>query len=208
MITIVLADDHKLFAEGVSKILTTDEELKVVGIFDNGQSLLDHVSKSQPDIALIDLNMPKMDGFELMKRLKEMKATCKVIVLSMYADEQIFKKCEEEGIDGYVLKDAEPDELMYTIKEVHEGRYLLNFNHVINQTVPAAFGDTFAKKYKLSKREVEIAHFIQRGMTNQDIADQIFLSVFTVQTHRRNIIEKLDVKNSAELVNLVTKLGI
>lgn len=208
MIKVVLADDHKLFAEGVAKLLATDPELIVEGIFENGSLLIDYLSKNEADIALVDLNMPKMDGFEVITRLRQVRPTCKAIVLSMYADEDIFKKAEKAAVDGYLLKDVEPDELIYTVKEVHEGHYVLNFQRVVDQTVPAAFGDDFAKKYKLSKREVEIAHMVAQGLTNNVIADKLFLSVYTIQTHRRNIIEKLGVKNSAELVSLVGRLGI
>ncbi len=208
MIRIVLADDHKLFAEGVAKLLATDPELVVEGIFENGYQLIEYLSKNDADIALVDLNMPKMDGFEAITRLRQVKPSCKAIVLSMYADEDIFKKAEKAAVDDYLLKDVEPDELVYTVKEVHDGHYVLNFEHVVSQTVPANFNDDFAKKYKLSKREVEIVRLVAHGLTNNDIADKLFLSVYTVQTHRRNIIEKLDVKNTAELVNLVGRLGI
>lgn len=208
MIRIVLADDHKLFAEGVARIIAADREIVIEGVFDNGADLLQHLSKARADLALVDLNMPRMDGFEVIRRLRQVQPDCKVVVLSMYAEEEIFRRCEEAGIDGYLLKDAEPDELLYTIREVHEGRYLLNFNHIVRQTQPADFNDEYIRKYKLSKREVEIIHLLQQGLTNQEVAERIFLSVYTVQTHRRNIIEKLKVKNSAELMNLATKLGI
>lgn len=106
MIRIVLADDHKLFAEGVARIIAADPEITVEGVFDNGTDLLAHLERNRADLALVDLNMPRMDGFEVIRRLRQVQSTCKVVVLSMYAEEEIFKRCEEAGIDGYLLKDA------------------------------------------------------------------------------------------------------
>ncbi len=208
MIRLVLADDHTLFAEGVANLLRKESDFEVQGVFNNGLSALRHLEKMQSDIILLDLNMPDMDGIATLKEIKSRRLPVKVIILSMYDEENIFKSCEKEGISAYILKDADPDELVYIIREVFEDRHLLSYQRVLKQVDEDAFYDSYKKKLKLSRREIEILKLIKDGKTNNEIAEELFLSVFTVETHRKNINAKIGAKNLADLIRVALELNL
>lgn len=201
MIRIVIADDHTLFAKGIEGLLEEHDDLVVLEIFPNGQKLIDYLKTHDVDVVLTDLNMPVLDGFGVLTQIALDPYRAKVIVLSMYDDEKIFKKAIEKGADGFILKDADPDELVYTIREVYEGRHVLNFQSVVEQAQPNSFFDTFRDKYRLSRREVQIVSMIKDGHSSKDIADILGLSPSTIETHRKNIHQKLGVSTRVELVN-------
>ncbi|HAS60836.1 MAG TPA: DNA-binding response regulator [Algoriphagus sp.] len=208
MIRIAIADDHTLFAKGIEGLLEEHEDLEVLGLFSNGKELVDFLETSKVDVVLTDLNMPILNGFGVLSSVKEGNSQTKVIVLSMYDEEKIYKESIDKGADGFVLKDADPDELVFTIREVHEGRHVLNFDRVIEQARPNAFFDSFRDKYRLSRREIEIIKLIKEGLTNKDIAEELGLSQSTVETHRKNIHNKLGVSSRVELVNKAHEMNL
>lgn len=208
MIDVVIVDDHKLFAQGLANILAEDKELNVKAIFNDGRSLIDYLKNNSAHIALIDLNMPQFDGKSTLLQLKSNDIKTKRIVLSMYAEDTLLKECIEIGIDAYLMKDVEPDGLIQTIKEVYNGTYQFDESSVSKANINYSFKDDFINKYKLSKRELEIVNLIVGGLTNAKIAEKLFLSTFTVDTHRKNILQKLEVKNTAELVKMAFEQGI
>ena len=166
-------------------------------------------SQHEPDVVLMDMNMPGMDGMALIENLKSNQAKIKIIVLSMYDDEKIFKECVRRGIDAYVLKDADPDELIFTIREVMEDRHVLNFQRVLKQMDnPSQYDDVYRMKYQLSKREIEVLKLIAEGKTNKEIAQILTLSVHTVETHRKHIHNKLGVSNSIELLKKTQEMNL
>ncbi|PTB96062.1 DNA-binding response regulator [Marivirga lumbricoides] len=201
MIKIVLADDHNLFAEGLANLLRKNKDFSVEGVFNDGRKLISYLRLNLTHVALIDLNMPKMDGFTAIKHIKEEGIECKLIILSTYADEKLVRQAEEIGVDAYVLKDAEPDELAYTIKEVVEERYNFHINHILKQADSNdRYPEEFLMKYRLTGREIQIIQMIKDGLTTQEIAERLYLSSLTINTHRKNIVSKLGVKNTAGLV--------
>lgn len=206
MIRIALADDHTLFAKGIEGLLEEHEDLKVLGLFPNGKELIDFLPGNEVDVVLTDLNMPILDGFGVLDACKKNFPEIKVVVLSMYDDEKIYKNCIQKGADAFILKDADPDELVFTIREVFEGRHVKNFARVIQQANQDTFYDSFRVKYKLSRREVEIMRMIKDGILNKDIAKELSLSVQTVETHRKNTYLKLQVSSRIELVNKANEL--
>lgn len=205
-----MADDHKMFAQGMANILKREPDFDIVGIFNNGRQVLSHLQHQEVDLLITDMNMPGMDGIGLIQELKKQKIKIKIIVLSMYDDEEIFKNCIKQGVSAYVLKNADPDELVYTIREVMEKRHIINFEHVLYQAEDNPFDhlDTYALKFKLSKREFEILSYIAKGKTNKEIADILHLSVHTVETHRKHIHTKLNVSSSAELIKKALDMGL
>ncbi|TKB96759.1 response regulator transcription factor [Pedobacter cryophilus] len=208
MIDIVIVDDHKLFAQGLASILSEDENLNVKAVFNDGRSMIDYLKNNSADIVLIDLNMPSFDGKSTLQKLKEDQIKTKRMILSMYAEDSLLRECIDIGIDAYLLKDTEPEILISTIKEVYDGVY--NFDH-LNIKKPISdklFKDDFINKHKLSKREIEVVNLIVEGLTNQKIADKLFLSTYTIDTHRKNILQKLSVKNTAELVKMALEQNI
>ncbi|GAA0877797.1 response regulator transcription factor [Algoriphagus jejuensis] len=208
MIRIALADDHKLFAKGLEGLIEEHEDLLVVGLFPNGKELLEFLDTEEVDLVLTDLNMPVVDGFGVLKQSKLRHPELKVIVLSMYDEEKIFKECMHLGADAFLLKDADPDELLFTIVEVYEGRYIKDFNRVSQQANVAPFFDAFRDKYRLSRREAQILKLISEGILNKDIAMQLSLSVQTIETHRKHIHQKLQVSSRIELINKVNEMQL
>ena len=208
MIRLALADDHKLFAKGLEGLLEEHDDLIVTGLYPNGKELIESIERDLPDVILTDLNMPVLDGFGVLEYSKKNYPHIKIVVLSMYDEEKIYKKCMHEGADAFILKDADPDELVYTIHEVFEGRHLANFQRVIQQANQSSFYDAFREKFKLSRREVQIIKLIKEGRQNKEIADDLSLSVQTVETHRKNIHSKLQVTSRIELVNKVQDMNL
>lgn len=208
MIKIAIADDHKLFAQGVANLLEEVGEFWVVGIFTNGRALVNFLLQNQVDLIITDMNMPGMDGMALIQNLKQNKVKSKIIVLSMYDDEKIYKQCVKQGIDAYVLKDADHEELILTIQEVMEDRHVMNFQRMINQIDNNQYDDSYKQKFNLSKREIEVLKEVLQGKTNKEIADFLCLSVFTVETHRKHIHQKLGVSNSIELMKKTQEMNL
>lgn len=208
MIRIALADDHKLFAKGLEGLIEEHEELLVTGLFHNGKELLEYLSLEEVDLVLTDLNMPIVDGFGVLRHCKKYHPDLKVIVLSMYDEEKIYKECMQLGADAFLLKDADPDELIFTLLEVHEGRYLTDFKRVIQQADVSPFFDAFRSKYRLSRRETQILKLISDGMLNKEIAALLSLSIQTIETHRKNIHLKLQVSSRVELMKKVHEMHL
>ncbi|GAB3660016.1 response regulator transcription factor [Echinicola sediminis] len=208
MIRLVLADDHKMFAKGIANLLDKEADMQVIGLFTNGRELLDFLKKQEVDVVLTDMNMPGMDGLAAIKQINKEKIKTKVIVLSMYDEEEIFLECKKQGVDGYVLKDADPDELIYTIREVMEGQHVMHFQRVLKQVDEDQYFDAYKQKFKLSRRELQILTMIKDGHNNQDIASKLFLSIYTVETHRRNIHNKLGVNTAVELMRKAIEMKL
>lgn len=209
MIRIALADDHKMFARGLESLLEEEEDMEILGVFANGKELLDFLSKNPVDIVLTDMNMPLMDGMAVLQEVGALYPKTKVIVLSMYADVVIFEKSKKLGAAAYVLKDADPDELKYTIREVYEGSYIMSFQKVLAQNEDEPFGlDAFKEKFKLSRRELQILRMIKDGLMNKEIADQLHLSIHTVESHRKNIHQKLGVSTAVDLVKKAIEMNL
>ena len=208
MIRIALVDDHTLFAKGLEGLLEEHSGFFVVGIFPNGEEALDFLEKETVDIVITDLNMPVMDGFTVSEKVKKKYPRTKVIVISMYDGKKIFKRAIQSGTDAFLLKDSDPDEVIFTINEVYEGRHVINFDRVLKQINPSSFFDAFRMKYKLSKRESEIIHLIKEGLLNKEIAEILSLSIATVETHRKNIHLKLNVNSRVALINKIHEMNL
>ncbi|AFL83296.1 response regulator containing a CheY-like receiver domain and an HTH DNA-binding domain [Belliella baltica DSM 15883] len=208
MIKIAIADDHKLFAKGIEGLLAEEEDFQICGTFINGQELIDFLETKRVDVVLTDMNMPVMSGDGVISAIKSKYPRTKVIVLSMYDDETIFKKCQKLGANAYMLKDADPDELIYTIREVLDGSHVMSFQKVIQQNNDYYYYDSFRDKYKLSKRELQIFLMIKDGKINREIAEELHLSQLTVESHRKKINSKLGVSSALELVKKAMEMNI
>ncbi|ERM83787.1 hypothetical protein P872_01875 [Rhodonellum psychrophilum GCM71 = DSM 17998] len=208
MIKIVLADDHKLFAKGIASLLEEEEDFQVIATFENGLDLVSFVENNPYDLILTDINMPGLDGVGVIQAVKVKKPKSKIIVLSMYDDEHLFKKCQKLGASAYILKDADPDELIYTIREVMENTHVMNFQKVLFQSDDVYYGDSFKEKFKLTKRELQILKMIIDGKINKDIAEELHLSPLTVESHRKKIHKKLGVSSVIELVRMAMDMNL
>ncbi|MEX0883206.1 MAG: response regulator transcription factor [Cyclobacteriaceae bacterium] len=209
-IQIIIADDHKLFASGIENLLSGIADFEITGVYHNGNEALEALKNSKVDLLITDMKMPGMNGLDLLQKIKKKRWKIKTIVLSMYEEEEIFQKCVKQGAHAYVLKNADKDELIYTIREVMEDRYVYNFDHVLRQAEDSEFDhlDPFKWTVKLSKREMEILKLIVGGNSNKEIAEKLHLSVFTIETHRKHLYQKLEVSSVAELINKAREMGL
>lgn len=208
MIRIAIADDHKLFAKGIESLLEDEEDFSIRGLYFNGKDLVDFVRQKSVDLVITDMNMPGMDGLEVIKAIKAVSSKVKIIVLSMYDEKLIFDKSIKEGADAYMLKDSDPDELIYTIREVYEGTFISDYRKILNEPQFNLLPDYFGEKFRLSKREVQIIKKIQEGKTNKEIAEDLALSHHTIDSHRKKIHQKLNVSSVAELINKTVEMRL
>jgi two-component system nitrate/nitrite response regulator NarL len=201
-IRLVIADDHTLFIQGLLILLQDEPLVEVVDIAGNGKSLLELLRKTKSDIVLLDINMPEMDGIETIRRIKLEHQKLKVIMLSTYNDNHLIEKTKNHGANGYLLKNISKEELIRTILLVHQGQSC--FPYQVPSHRSAFDGDdNFLNQYNLSKREKEILTFIKDGRTSQQIADHLHLSIYTIETHRKNILQKLNLHTPVELMKFI-----
>jgi DNA-binding NarL/FixJ family response regulator len=200
-IKIFLVDDHKLFRNGLSLLLECEKDIVVSGEAENGMEFCDAIVKEQPDVALMDIEMPVMDGFETTKRCCDQYPDLKVIALTMFGEEQYYLKMIEAGAKGFLLKNSDIEEVIKAIKTVHEGgtyfsqeilyHMVRNIKEVRKEAGPPV---------SLSNREKEILELICKGLSNTEIASELNISKRTVEKHRSNILIKTQTYNTASLV--------
>jgi len=215
-IKVVLADDHVVVRNGIKMLLESAGEIKVIGEASNGQEALDVVSHLQPDVLIIDIRMPIMNGLEATSKLGTYSDKTKALILSMHNDEEYVLQAMDSGASGYLLKDTSKEEFIKAIHSVYQGgKYFSGdiSNILVNSylNVKSNKQGTTSKKsnqYDLTKREKEILTLIINGKNNKDIADQLGKSVRTIETHRFNIMKKLNVSNVVELIKKVEEESI
>ncbi|MGQ0737584.1 MAG: response regulator [Bacteroidota bacterium] len=211
-IKIAIADDYKIFREGLKVGLSSDESLQVVLEADNGEDLLKALETETPDVILMDLKMPIMDGMEATKEVRKRYPTVKVLVVSMYEDDKFIIHLMENGANGYLLKNTEPDEIRRSIYAVHENGYY--FNDLVNKALLKKLvlknnlKPSFNQNVELTEREQEVLKLICEEKTAGEIAKEIFLSPRSVEGIRQRLIEKVGVRNSAGLVMFAVKNGL
>lgn len=198
---VVLADDHQIVLDGLQEILETVPEFQVSGQAKNSRALLTLLGEHHPDLVLMDLNMPGKDGLEVLIDIKARFPAVKVLVLTMYNSPEIVRRALAQGAAGYLLKDHGRDELLFAMREVLAGRVFVSEQakrHADETRAP--FRDNFQSKIALTGRELEILRLIAHSYTNREIGDKLFISEFTVATHRRNLKRKLHAETTADLV--------
>jgi len=212
MIKVAIADDHKLFREGLRFLMDQMDNLEVVFEASNGRELLDSIESHQPDVLLLDLDMPEVDGLEALKQLRPKMPDLGIIILTMHSDSKMVAYLMELGANSYLLKDTSPEEFQKAITNVvDEGFY---FNKMVSQAMLTGLKGQSKKKPTLghnevlTSRELEVLELICQEFTAKEIADKLFISHRTVEGHRKNLIEKLGVKNTAGLIVKSIKEGI
>jgi len=208
-IRLIIADDHTVVREGLAAMLEDEPDLEVVGLVGTGREAVALARRQQPDIALLDITMPDMNGLEAARQIIAEQPAVKVLILTMHEEEAFFFEALRAGAAGYVLKGAGSEELLGAIRSVHEGGvYLppklaggLVRDHLERHPQPP-LGDP------LTLREREILTLIAQGFTNRDIAQQLTLSLNTVKTHRLHILQKLNLHDRAELIDYALRRGL
>ena len=210
-IEILLVDDHAIVRQGLRALLESEPNLKVVGEAGNGYDALELVKELRPDIVLLDVMMPNLNGLEVARQISKQFRFTRIIILSMYDDEGFVLEALANGALGYVLKDSNSSDLIKAIHEVTAGRRYLS--SPLSDRAIAAY-QTFARsggveKYDpLTTREREVLQLMVEGFTNAEVAAKLGVSVRTAETHRANLMNKLDIHSQAELVRYAIKRGI
>lgn len=212
-IKILIADDHPLIAEGIKNTLEKYKDFKVIQTVNNGQEALNFIQKTIIDIVLLDINMPIMDGIECAKKILTEFPKTKVAILSMHQEMSIIKELISIGVKGYMLKTIPAEELQIAINNIHNGKDY--FNSEITKALITGKTENhipYIKKSavteELTERETEIIKLLAEGMTNKQIGEALFISPRTVDSHRTNLMKKLDLHNVASLIRFAFKNGI
>jgi DNA-binding NarL/FixJ family response regulator len=199
-IRVVLADDHQLFRDGMKAMLHASEEIEVVGEAASGSVLFTVLASQNPDIVLLDISMPPTSGIDLLPTIKERFPGVKCIMLTMHDDVQYVLRSLKQGASGYLLKEADAEELLVALREVHNGKKY--FKNKISDLIVTNLSGEPSPETLLSEREIQVVRLVAEGKITKEIAEQLFVSTRTVETHRSRIMKKLGVANTAEMVRL------
>lgn len=207
-IKLIIADDHELFRKGLAELLRKHDDIKIVKSVADGSEFMDVINNSdiEADIVLLDITMPKMNGFQVLKQLKSASSSIKPIVISMHNDGNYIAKCAKSGAYGYLLKNTDEDELTLAIRMVYKGKKY--FSAEISEKMINFMSAQSVSEDILSNKETEVLGLISEGLTTKEIAAKLFVSTRTIETHRANILKKLEVKNTAELIKKAAKLNL
>ncbi len=201
MIRILIADDHRIVREGLKQILAETPDMTVVDEASNGQEVLGKVWENDYDVVLLDISMPGRSGLDILKQLKNERPKLAVLVLSMYSEEQYAIRALRAGASGYMTKESAPDDLIEAIRKVSTGRKYISPTVAEKLAVSLEANDERPAHGNLSDREYQVMCMIASGKTIKTIADELSLSVKTVSTYRTRILEKMRMKNNAELTH-------
>ncbi|HOJ75573.1 MAG TPA: response regulator transcription factor [Phycisphaerae bacterium] len=209
MIKILIADDHQLVRVGIRRLLEDEKDFKVIGEAADGKEAVELAKKLNPDVILMDVAMPGMDGMEATKRLvKKRKDPAKVVILTMHADEHSAARLLRMGASGYVVKDAAPAELAEAIRTVNDGKRFVSatLREALALRVVDGLGDE--PMDLLTDREFQVLGRLASGATNREIAAELNVSVKTIDAHRLNLLAKLGLRNNAELTKFAMRHGV
>ena len=208
-VNILLADDHMMVREGLKLLFEMDDDINVVGEAGDGYECLNYANKTQPDIILLDINMPNLDGLQVLNIIKSQKMKCKVIVLTIHNEVEYLIKALDEGCDGYILKDSDFDTLKKAILSVYKGETYIEPSLVPLLNVRLAERDLMRDKTKeLTSREIEVLKMIAAGSSNKEIASVLNISERTVKNHISNIFKKIDVSDRTQAAVFAIKNDI
>ena len=212
MSRIFLVDDHTIVRDGLRALLTSEPDIEVVGEAGNGQELLDRLPTTPADVVMLDANMPVLDGLATTLRLRAEFPQVRILILSMLAHERYIGQLFDAGAAGYVLKSAEKGEILVAIQTIIAGRQFLCSDLGLSMLRKVLAKDDepeeVAKASRLSRRESEVLQLLSEGLTTNEIAEKLFTSKRTIETHRQNILEKTQTKNTAALIKMAVTQGL
>ncbi len=212
MINVFIIDDHQMVVDGLQLMLQTDEEINCIGFSLNGEDGVKQVKLLKPEIVLLDINMEGLNGIDTCKLLQKESPQADIIAITMHKESSLIKLMLNHGAKGYVLKNAGQDELIEAIKTVHSGKTYLG--NVVNEIIIDSLTHTGKSQRisnpfpTLSRREKEVLDLILKEYTTQEIADKLFISFGTVETHRRNMLTKTGARNTAGLVRTAIEFDL
>ncbi|WP_317897930.1 response regulator transcription factor [Aurantibacillus circumpalustris] len=211
MIRVLIADDHQMFIDGIKSLLVNNKRIQIIGEAHNGFEVTEFVNKQKVDLILLDMSMPVMDGMEAMKIVKQKFPDLKIIMLTMFSTRDQIEKLLRAGADGYVLKNTGKEELVLAIETVMKGESF--FSKEVTEQIMAGIqkkkvANRNAMIVELTEREKDVLKLIVKEHTTQEIAEKLFISTNTVETHRKNLVSKLNVRNVAGLVKYALQNGL
>ena len=209
MIRVLIADDHKMVREGLRRILEFDGEIQVIDEADNGEECIKKIRSSKPDIVLLDINMPVMNGIEALQEIRKKKLKTKVIILTVHNEIEYLLRAVYIGIDGYVLKDSDAHELIRAVTSVYEGDKFIQPSLIPLLNSKLIARDLDAERLEqLSKREIEVLKLVAVGMFNKEIGVELGISERTVKNHLSSIFKKIDSSDRTQAAVFAIRNGL
>ncbi len=210
-ISILIADDHEIIRFGISTYLSSSKDIEIVGEASTGEECLDLFRETHPDLCILDIDMPDKSGIETAKEIREMEEETKILILSMHINKNILLDALEANVNGYLLKNTEKDDLLHGIRAIAKGQQV--FSDPISDLMKESFLHTSNRSgshdhQHITDREQEILQLIVDGLTSKQIAEKLYISPRTVDTHRSNLMEKLELNNIAELVRYAIQYNL
>jgi DNA-binding NarL/FixJ family response regulator len=205
---LIIADDHPLLVDGLRRVLEEMEGAEVVACAENGYQLINILREKAADLVLLDLQMPKLDGVDALKILKKEFPKLRIIVFTNYDQPKLIKEIKLLGAKGYLLKNSPSVAIKEAVATVAAGGVWFREMEPAHAVGPSLFTNDFLKKYQLTNREIEIIRKIAQGLTTKEIAVELFVSEFTINSHRRNICRKLNIYTPVGLINFAREHGI
>ena len=207
MIRVLIADDHQMFIDGLKSLLERESGIEITGSANNGTQALECIEAQKPDVVLLDINMPEMNGINTTALIRKKYPAVKVLILTMYKTKGFINGLTRTGAAGYILKNTSHSELMEAIRTVAAG------STFFSKEVAETLSDKKPRfevhsDASLSKREIEIIREIAKGLTTKQIAEKLFISYYTIETHRKNILSKLQLTNTAEVILYASQSGL
>lgn len=200
--SLFIVDDHYMVIEGINSLLKNEKDIEWMGHAMNAASCLGFLKQQQPDVILMDINLPDMSGIELCKEVKQKYPAVNVLGLSTFHQQAIVRNMMDNGASGYILKNATKEELLAAITTVMSKKTYLSFE------VATSLRESSKGMPVISRREKEVLQLIAEGLTNAETAEKLFISIPTVNTHRKSLLEKFEAKNTAMLIGLAIKYGV
>lgn len=216
MIKVILVDDHRIIRSGLRSLLEDESSISIVGEAEDGLQLISLLQTTAVDVVVMDIKMPGMDGFDATQHISENFNSIKILALSMFESENYINKMMELGAQGYILKNVTREELVHAIRMIAQGKNYISAEITLNllkknsghsETANGVLKEE-SEVVELSRRELEVLKLITEGLTNAEIAEKLFTSKRTIDSHRQRIIEKTQAKNTAALVKYAISRGI
>lgn len=206
MIRVLLVDDHKLIRVGLRNILEAEADIDVVGEAGNGEDAVKQARELNPDVVVLDINMPGTNGIEATRKLKRLESAPRILIVSVHHQEPVPARLLEAGADGYVTKESAADEILAAVRQVHAGRRYLSADIAREMALGQLGGGS--KLAALSDREMEVLLLVAEGISLQEIADRLHVSPKTIATYRYRLFDKLEVSNDVELTRYALRHGL
>ncbi|SHI11771.1 response regulator [Sporanaerobacter acetigenes] len=212
-ITVMIADDHVLLREGLKQILELEDDIDVISQAGDGEETVEKALAYKPDVILLDINMPKANGIDALRRLKDLGTNSKIIMLTIHDDREYLLETMKMGANGYVLKDSDADSLIKAIRDVKSGKTYIqpSVASILVEELNSEEADgsrDYRKVQALTKREYEVLTLIAEGLNNREIAERLFISEKTVKNHVSNIFKKIDVSDRIQAAIFAYKNNI